>query len=299
MENASHILARFSLAAALICTVALLGCSKSSDNAATAPKAGQVVAHVGDEVITTQELENEFRLANVPVDKQKDPETLKRVMTDLVTRKYLSRQALATKLDREPGVLLDILRSKEVVLANAAISRTVAAKVSAMSRTDVDKYIAKNPLKFANRQLMAVEQITFPVGSNVQNVIDATRDMKSLDEIDQKLTAMNVPHSRSAGSINSGDLPETLFNQLQARKPDDVFFFRAGANDMFIVVKSEEAGALVGEAAANFARQSLRTDLLKSEIGMASVAANLEAKYEGDYAKVMAPQGQDPTATRK
>jgi hypothetical protein len=37
-----------------------------------------------------QELENEFRLANVPVDKQKDPETLKRVMTDLVTRKYLS-----------------------------------------------------------------------------------------------------------------------------------------------------------------------------------------------------------------
>jgi EpsD family peptidyl-prolyl cis-trans isomerase len=298
MENASHILARISLAATLFCTLVVLGCSKSSDNAAKAPN-GQVVAHVGDEVVTTQELENEFRLANIPVDKQKDPETLKRVMTDLVTRKYLFRQALAAKLDREPGVLLDILRSKELVLANAAISRTVAAKVSAMTKTDVDKYIANNPLKFANRQSMAVEQITFPVGPHVQNVIDSTRDMKSLDEIDQKLAQMDVPHSRSMGSVNSGDLPENLFNQMQARKPDDVFFFRAGANDMFIVVKSEEARPVGGDAAANLARQYLRADLLKSEIGMASVAANLEAKYEGDYAKLISPQAQDPAATQK
>jgi hypothetical protein len=32
---------------------------------------------------------------------------------------------------------------------------------------------------------------------------------------------------------------------------------------------------------------------------MASVAANLEAKYEGDYAKLMSPQGQDQSATQK
>ena len=298
MVNAGHILARISLAAILICTVALGGCSKSSDNAAKAPN-GQVVAHVGDGVITMQELENEFRLANVPVDKQKDPETLKRVMTDLVTRKYLSRQALAAKLDREPGVLLDILRSKELVLANATISRTVAAKVSATSKTDVDKYITNNPLKFANRQLMAVEQISFPVGPNVQNVIDATRDMKSLDEIAQKLNEMNIPHSRSMGAISSGDLPDNLFNRMHARKSDDVFFFRAGANDTFIVVKSDELRPLGGEAAANLARQYMRADLLKSEIGMASVAANLETKYEGDYAKLMPLQGQDPATTQK
>src|SRR5438045_7349191 len=114
-----NVLSRIALAASLV--GALVGCSKSSDNAATAPK-GQVVAHVGDEVLTTQELENEFRLANVPADKQKDPDTLKRILTDLVTRKYLFRQALAEKLDREPGVLLDILRSKELVLAQAALS---------------------------------------------------------------------------------------------------------------------------------------------------------------------------------
>src|SRR6202035_575493 len=107
------------------------GCGKGGDNQAAAPR-GQVVAHVGGEVITAQELENEFRLDNISADKQKDPETLKRVLGDLVARKSLVRQALDAKLDREPGVLLDILRSREVVLANAAISRTIAAKVSAI-----------------------------------------------------------------------------------------------------------------------------------------------------------------------
>jgi EpsD family peptidyl-prolyl cis-trans isomerase len=298
MFTAGNAVARMSLAATLLCGVVLSGCGKGADNQAAAPK-GQIVAHVGSEVITTQELENEFRLDNIPAEKQKDPATLKHVVGDLVARKYLVRQALDSKLDREPGVLLDILRSRELVLANAAISRSVAAKVSAISKSDIDKYIARNPSKFANRKLMSVEQIIFPIEPSGQSVVDATRDSKSLDEIDQKLTAMNVRHSRSMGSIDSAELPENLFDQMQQKKPDDVFFLRAGPNGVFIDVKSEEARPLNSEAAINFARQALRADLLKSEIGMASVAANLEAKYEGDYIRPMGQQGQDPTATQK
>jgi EpsD family peptidyl-prolyl cis-trans isomerase len=298
MITASNAVARISLAATLLCGVVLTGCGRGGESQA-APPQGQVVAHVGKEVITTQELENEFRLANIPADKQKDPETLKRVLGDLVVRKYLVRQALDSKLDREPGVLTDILRSRDLVLASAVISRNVAGKVSAISKTDIDKYIASNPLKFANRQSMAVEQISFPIGPNTQSVVDDMRDAKSLDEIDQKLTAMNIQHSRSMGSLNSADLPENLFNQMQSRKPGDVFFVRAGSNGVFIVVKGEETQPLSGEAAMNFARQALRADLLKSEIGMASVAAKLEAKYEGDYAKLMSQQEQDPNATQK
>jgi EpsD family peptidyl-prolyl cis-trans isomerase len=297
MITASSAVARISLAA-LLCGFILSGCGKGSDNQAAAPK-GQVAAQLGNEVVTTQELENELRLDNVPADKQKDPEILKRVLGDLVTRKYLARQALDSKLDREPGVLLDILRSRDMVLANAAISRSVAGKVSAISKADIDKYIANNPAKFANRRLMTVEQVTFAIGANAQSVIDTVRYAKSLDEIDQKLTALNIQHSRSTGTLNSADLPESLFNQMQMKRPDDVFFLRAGPNGVFVVVKSEEIRPLSGEAAINFARQSLRADLFKSEIGMASVAANLEAKYQDDYAKLMNLQGQGPGAPQK
>ena len=90
---------------------------------------------------------------------------------------------------------------------------------------------------------------------------------------------------------------ESRFRQM-AQSVDDVFFLRAGPNGVFIAVKSEEARPLGGEAAINFARQALRTDLLKSETGMASVAANLEAKYEGDYINLMGQQGQDPNAQK-
>ena len=290
--------ARIPLAAILLCAVVLAACGKGGDNQAAAPK-GQVVAQLGSEAVTTQELENELRLDNVPADKQKDPEILKRVLGDLVARKYLVRQALEAKLDREPRVLLDILRSRELVLANAAISGSVAGKLSAISKADIDKYIASNPSKFANRQLMTVEQITFPIGANAQSVIEATRDAKSLDQIEQKLTALNIQHSRSMGALNSAELPEGLFNRMQMKRPDDVFFLRAGPNGVFAVVKSEEIRPLSGEAAINYARQSLRADLLKSEIGMASVAANLEAKYQDEYAKLMSPQGQGTGATQK
>ena len=121
------------------CGIFLTGCGKKT----AGQPGGQVVAHVGDEVVTTQELENEFRWANVPADKQKDPDTLRKVLGDLVLRKYLLQQALASKLDREPSILLDVLRSREQVLANAFLQRSVASK--SPGKADIDRYIANNP----------------------------------------------------------------------------------------------------------------------------------------------------------
>ena len=146
----------------------LVGCGKGGENQGTASK-GQVVARVGDDVITIPELETEFRAANIPADKQKQPEIVKRMLGDLVLRKYLVQQALAAKLDREPSVLLDILRAREQVLATAMISRNIAAKASSITQAEVSKYIESNPQKFANRQLIEVDQIAFPTRAKHSN----------------------------------------------------------------------------------------------------------------------------------
>jgi EpsD family peptidyl-prolyl cis-trans isomerase len=282
-----NLLMRFFRVAAIVgcCGIILVGCGKK-DQASR----GQVVAHVGDEVVTTQELENEFRWTNVPVDKQKDPDIIKKVLGELVLRKYLFQQALTSKLDREPSVLLDVLRSREQVLANAFLTRTVASK--AVGKADVDRYIANNPLKFSGRKLLTVEQIAFALGPNSQSAIDANKEAKSLDEVDQQLMAMGVAHSRQIGVLNSGEIPQDLYNAMEAKKADDVFFARSGPNGVFFKIKSEEPRPLEGEAANNLARQLLRVDALKAEAGMASVSANLETKYEGDYASIMGGQGE-------
>jgi EpsD family peptidyl-prolyl cis-trans isomerase len=275
-----------------LCGAALLGCGKK-DEPKTEAVVSQIVAHVGDDVVTIQELDTEFRLANVPVDKRKDPDTLKRILGDLVTRKYLVRQALDAKLDREPTVLSDILRARELVLANAVASRDVVTKSSAITKSDIDNYIANNPLKFANRRLVTVEQITFPLSANTQSLVDATKDMKTLDAVNDKLTMMNVPHNRSIGALSSGDISPDLYNKIQVT--DDIFFVQSGSNGAFFKVKGLEAKPLEGEAAINLARQLLRLELMKTEASMAGVAAKLEAKYEGEYASLMAtPQSAAP-----
>lgn len=213
------------VAVAGCCGIMLATCDKKGPDGAPVT-AKQVVARVGNEVVTTLELQNEFRRANVPAEKQKDPETIRRVLRELVVRKFLLQQAIAAKLDREPTVLLDLLRSREQVLENAFLTRAVAAK--APSKADVDRYIADNPLKFAGRKLLSVEQIGFPLGAGSQSVIEASKEAKSLDEIDQKLTSAGIPHSRQINTLNSGDIPPDLTTRSkQARRLMRSFFASA------------------------------------------------------------------------
>ncbi len=238
-----------------LCGLALVGCSKSNEQSADGAKT-QIVAHVGKEVVTTQELDNEFRLANVPTDKRKDPAAIKQVLGDLV-------------------------------------------KSSAITKADSDSYIADNPSKFADRQVLSREQVILPLSATSQTVADATKNMKTLDEVDQKLTEMGVAHNRSMGALNSGDVSPDFFKVVQAKQADDIFFIRSGSNGIFFKVKGQEARPLEGESAFNLARQQLRLDLLKSEAGMTAVAANLEAKYEGDYASIMGkPNSGQPTVQK-
>lgn len=277
------------------CAIALSACGRKEQAAAV--KGGQVVATVGKDMITTQELENELRWNNVPPDKQKDPDTVRRVLGDLVLRKYLVQQALASNLDREPGVLLNLLRSREQVLESAYLMRKAAA--NAPEKADIDRYISSNPAKFADRKIFNVEQIGLPVTTDTQAFVEANKDAKSLDEIDEKLTAAGIPHGRQMGFINSGELTPDFLQKIKQRKPDDVFFVRAGASGVYFKVLGEQTRPLEGEAATNLARQMMRADAVKAEAGMAAYSASTEAKYEGEYAKIMPDAPGTPGAGAK
>lgn len=263
---------------------ALAACGQRSGDQTTAAK-GQVVARVGNEVITTQELDNEFRLAGIARDKQKDPEAVKRVLGEIVVRKYLLQQAMTAKLDREPGVLLDLLRVREQVLGNAMLNRAASAKAS--TKADIDRYIAKNTWKFADRKLYSVDEIVMPLTPATQTFVNAHKDARSLDELLQQLMTSGIPHGRQLGVLSSSDLPEELVGLIQKRKDDDIFLTRIGTTGLFFKVRADEARPIEGDAAINLARQMMRADALAAELGLAAYSAKLEAKYEGDYADLM------------
>ncbi|MFZ8302570.1 hypothetical protein ACO1K9_13960, partial [Staphylococcus aureus] len=84
--------------------------------------------------------------------------------------------------------------------------------------------------KFADRKLYGVDQLILPLSPAAQTFVNANKDARSLDDLQQQLSTSGIPFARQAGGLSSSDLPEDLAAAVQRRKDSDVFFTRAGSN---------------------------------------------------------------------
>jgi EpsD family peptidyl-prolyl cis-trans isomerase len=281
------------IACALPAAMLLAGCGKKQAETAVV---GQVIAHVGPDDVTQQELDNELRLANVPVDKRSDP-IVKAALSRVVERKYLVQQAIAAKLDREPTVHLDLLRSREQILAGAFVQRDLSSKMSSVSKNEIDSYVQAHPKQFDQRELFQVDQISFTTPKDVEALSAATKDFKSLDEVEGKLNAMNVKFSRGTATLDSATMPAEMLKVLDARKPDDIYFIRSKGSASFFKVTSVDQKPLTTDQANEFAKRQVRLDIGRQGAEAISKSALADAKFEGDYARIMtaaAPAGAAP-----
>jgi EpsD family peptidyl-prolyl cis-trans isomerase len=271
------------IACALPLAMLLVGCGKKQEGQAVV---GQVIAHVGPDDVTQQELDNELRLANIPTDKRTD-EVLKGGLSRIIERKYLVQQALAAKLDREPTVHLDLLRAHEQILAGAFVQRDLSGKMSAISKNEIDSYIQGHPKQFDQRELFQIDQISFTAPKDVDALSAATKDFKSLDQVEAKLNEMNIKFSRGTATLDSATMPGEMLKVLDARKADDIFFVRSRGSASFFKVTSVDQKALTGDQATEFAKRELRVDIGRKGADAISKAALADSKFEGDYARIM------------
>ena len=274
-------------AATTIAAVLLLaGCNHKASEGSV----GQVIGHIGTDDITQQEMLVEMQAHNVPADKQTDPTVIRKALADVATRKYLTQQAIAAKLDRQPATLLEILRARESVLAAKIVQREMFAKNSAFGNDAINGYIQSHSQQFTNRQMFTIDQISFPVSSKqeMDEISTATKDFKILDQVDAKLNELNIKHVRHPGKLDGGTMPETMLNSLLVHKDDDVFFLRAGDGAMFFKVQKVEPQPVGGEDAKRIAHNMLQQDTLRKFSADAEKAALASAKFDGDFARIMA-----------
>ena len=269
-------------ALALAGALALVGCGKKQEAQAVV---GQVIAHVGPDDVTQPELDNELRLANIPADKRSDA-VVKAVLSRIIERKYLAQQSVAAKLDREPTQHLDLLRSREQILAGAYVQRDLGAKVSAISNSEIDAFIQAHPNQFAKRQLFQIEQVSFPPQKDMQALADATKNLKSMDQVEAKLNELGIKYSRGPATLDSAAIPAEMLKPLAA-KPDDIFFVRSRSSASFFKVTSVDEKPLTGDAANQFAERQIASELAKKTEQDTSNAAIAGAKFEGDYQRIM------------
>lgn len=270
-------------ALALAGAIALAGCGKKQETQAVT---GQVIAHIGPDDVTQPELDNELLLANIPADKRSD-QVVKAALTRILERKYLVQQALAAKLDREPTVHLDLMRAHEQVLAGAHVQRDLHSKVATISNNDIDEYIQAHPDRFANRKVFQIEQVSFAPQKDMESLASATKDFKTMDQVEAKLNDLGIKYNRGPAALDTATLPPEMLKPLEARKVDDIFFVRSRTSASFFKVVSEDDRPLTGDQASQFAKRELASDLAKKEAQETSAAALSAAKYEGDYKRIM------------
>jgi EpsD family peptidyl-prolyl cis-trans isomerase len=296
MSLKQSVVPRGLMAACIIVIPVLLGCSKNNDGTAAVSNS-QVVARIGNQAVSAQELDTELRWNNVTADRKHDDAVVKRVLAELVARKYLVEKALDAKLDREPTVLLDILRSRELVLARAFATRELSRELSAISPADTQKYIVDHPVKFAGRKILGVDQISFPIGSTDQSSIDSMKGFASVEKVEERLTELAVPHTRSSATLNTSEIPDDLLRSIQETSPGNIVFVRSGQNGIFLSVVREELRPLEGDAAVAIARQLQQQDIARAQASLTNFTANMEAKYEGEYARIMREPSTSTNAT--
>lgn len=280
---------RASLPAMLVMTAFVLaGCNSASKPAQTsAQPSGQVIAKVGTEDVTIHELQNELRHRGVAPDKIRDEDT-KATLIDIVRRKSLAQRAQAAGLDREPTVLLDIIRAREQLLAGAILQRDVQAKVGAIGKSDIDRFENANPDSFQQRVRFDVDQVTISAATISPEFAEAVKNAASLDLIEQQAAAAKIPYVRGKSAVFTGDIPPELADRLRKRKDSDIFFVRTGAGgSTFFKVLSETPDPLTGEAAQQRASLALRNQLARDEVNGKS--ADVQVTYFGTYEKLMAP----------
>ena len=159
--------------------------------------------------------------------------------------------------------------------------------MSSVSKNEIDSYVQGHPKQFDQRELFQIDQISFTTPKDVEALSAATKDFKSLDQVEAKLNEMNIKFSRGAATLDSATMPAEMLKVLDARKPDDVYFIRSRGSATFFKVTSVDTKPLTGDQASEFAKREVRVDIGRKGAEAITKAALAGSKFEGDYARIM------------
>jgi EpsD family peptidyl-prolyl cis-trans isomerase len=240
-------------------SLTLVACSKEAEK----PQ-GQVVASLDGKDITIHEVNAEINAMGNAVKgvprKLVEAVALNRV----IERKMVANEARARKLDQSPQFVLAKTRNDENLLVQA-LQADVAAKVLATPRERAQKYITDNPVMFADRRILQLDQIQFLDSPAVAQL--PLKEAKTMAAVEQLLLANNIEYRRAPQQIDTLLIDPRLSKEVLrvANGPDgEPFMFTdrpAGAPAPVIyinVVTDTKLQPFIGEKAITYAQQLIQ-----------------------------------------
>jgi len=89
-------------------------------------------------------------------------------------------------------------------------------------------------------------------------------------------------------------MPAEMLKVLDARKPDDIYFIRSRGSASFFKVTSVDPKPMTTDEANEFAKREVRVDIGRKAAENISQTALADAKFEGDYARIMTAPAPAP-----
>lgn len=162
-------------------------CGKKKDSEPVKAES-QVVAKVnGDEILIHQV---NFQLARLgQLNEAQSKLAAKQILSKLVEQQLLKKQAIETKLDRDPTVLLAIEASKDEILSQAYLEQLML-KANKPSASEIDSFYKSHPELFENRHVFRLQELVIEV--NKDKFAEVQNNLKAIKGINEIATWLKI-----------------------------------------------------------------------------------------------------------
>lgn len=213
-----------------------VACGKKKDSEPVKTES-QVVAKVnGDEILIHQV---NFQLARMgQLNEAQSKLASKQILSKLVEQQLLKRQAIDTKLDRDPTVLLALEASKDEILSQAYLEQLML-KAAKPSASEIDSFYKSHPELFEKRSIYRLQELVIDVNKDKFAEVEKNlKAIKGINEIAIWLKDNNYVFSANSNVRAAEQLPVEMLKKLQPLKEGE-----------FIVVPTERSLNIVHLAA--------------------------------------------------
>jgi EpsD family peptidyl-prolyl cis-trans isomerase len=281
------------LAAIVVACLSAAACDRLGGGDKGKAPSGQVVATVDGEEITMRELKAELGSATFADGKTRKAAE-QAALQSIVARKVLARAAERQKLDQDPDFALLKERALEMTLVQA-LQNNIAKDVPASSREEAERYMSLHPDVFAERKIIAVEQVR-TIRPNDQ-IIEQMRPLNTLEEVEQLLSSAGIPYQRGNDILDAvGSDPATIESVVKL-KPGEVFAIPNGNLLMISRIKAIRVVPFTGEPAIKYAMETLRRRHVQETIGRSVNGLINEAQSKIKYSKEYQPPAPKAAAS--
>ena len=237
------------------------------------------MAVVNGQEVTFQDLAAQARADDA------DRANPKALLQKVIGRMLLAQEAHQKGLDRYPGFPSDMAALKQNFLAQKMV-RASLKPAPAPSGSQIAAFMAANPALFARRAKVQLDEITIHDGFDRKSL----QGPESLDQLERKLTALNVAFDRRQQQVDTAEMPARLATRVLDSGDGALTFLDGPRETLAFTVTGRTPVSLPQES-----EQALAARLIQQQAGQQQVNGLLQVQES--HARIAYQKGFAPDVT--